>query len=406
MRFIPDNFYVGIRNDGMGFMTPTVKEGFTGRKKTVDTWCNGWHYDNKTRTRTRVPGKTCEVDNEFQKGFKIKVNNRRYSTDNVVWSVEHPKGFIFQISSENFCNILKDDTITNGTLKSEYRFVRVDTNNVLVKKGDPAFKTVKTQKEIETKVSTTKLEIGDRVTLKSTGDSTHIYLGAFHFMPELCRNVRWNEKPEFSKDQKTVKRHVFRKVGSDKFDHWFYTTLASPKVLSVVEKGAEKLTFDDSYEEIKASLTDYERKPIGSYGDNFTSARAIRLTDSNIIGVSKKATTLDNMKVSLIEIPKDSDLSYAYLSTTLLDTSGNNLYATDSHGLKLYNDSGSLVVYETDALELKSGCKFYVPVYVQSSGWRRGYTRKTIYSSTNRNTGIRHTCDIDEPQFLQLLLGE
>lgn len=404
MRFIPDKFYVGVRSNNLGFMTTMVKEGYAKRKQTVDSWCSSGYRANPSGSRT------FEVDNLFKKGFKVLVNDRRYRTDNVVWNIEHPEGFTFQISSENFCDILRDDTITKGVLKGEYRFVRDGSNNILVKKGNPSFAKVKTQKEIETKVSTTKLEIGDKVTLKSTGDSPYIYLGAFHFMPDLGRHTRWNEKPEYDKEQKTVKRHVFRKFGVDKFDNYFYITLASPKVLGIVEKGAEKLTFDDSYEELKASLLDYERKEREGAHNFWITARPVRLTDSSIIGISKKATTLDNMKVSLVEMPKGSDIAFVYSNMTLLDTSGNNLYETQDHGLKLYCDSGNFSVYETEALDLKSGDKFYVPTYYRSSGWQRGWSKKTIFQSRQRHhagyLGQREVFEFDEPQFFQLLLGE
>lgn len=407
MNFIPDKFYVGKRKDGMGFMTHTVKEGFAGRKKTVDTWCNGWHFDPETRERVSEPGIILEVDNAFKKGFEILVNNRRYSTDNVVWNVKHPEGFVFQITSENFCDLLQHDTITKGVLSGEYHFVRSSGGNVLAKKGSTISEKAVSQKEIETKVSTTKLAVGDKVTLKASNTCEYIYLGAFHLLPSLGRSAKWNEKPEFSVDHKTVKRHVFRKSGVDKFDHNYYTTLASPKVLGIIEKGFENITSDDCFEELKNSLFDLDQKQIGNPEHNYyLSARPVSLTDSPVIGISKKATTMAKMKVLLEKIPDGVVIPYGFADRGIIDTCGNNCYVTENHGLKVYQHSGQFAVYESDVLELESGGKYYVPVYCISSGWRQHWQRKIIYSTVNKTHAGTIVPAPSEQKFLQLLVGE
>lgn len=397
MKFIPKNFYVGIRSDNMGFMTTTVKEGFTGRKKTVDNWCNSWVYNPKTNLREKVGGKTLEINNGFKTGFKVIVNDRRYRTDNVVWNVEHPEGFVFQITSENFCDLLQEDTLVNGVLQGEYCFIRNGSNNELIVKNSSKLTGVKTQKEIETKISTSKLEIGDKVQLKSHGNSEFVYLGAFHFMPSLIKGLNKKEKPDFSEDFKTVKRHVFRKVGSNKFSFDHYTTLASPKVLSVLEKNFEKVSFDDCYEELKKSLCDFEENRLETHSK---SAIPVSLTDSQIIGISKKPTKLSQMKNLLIEIPESvSFRNYYYFSDRLLvDTSKNNIYPSDSAGLNLFvkNHSG-FIVYSTMDVPVKEG-NLKVPVLLRT---HYSWFRSVLFNSRSSDGAMPK-----DPVFIQLLVGE
>ena len=58
-------------------------------------------------------------DNVPMAGFKIEESVPRYSTSNKLWRVLDPRGFIFEVSTDNFEKIVLNGTIVQGFIQEE-----------------------------------------------------------------------------------------------------------------------------------------------------------------------------------------------------------------------------------------------------------------------------------------------
>lgn len=72
------------------------------------------------------------VDNEPVSGFSIKGSVSRWTTSNKLLRIEDPRGFILEISIENFYDILVKCTMVNGVIEEPLVWGRDGANNVLV----------------------------------------------------------------------------------------------------------------------------------------------------------------------------------------------------------------------------------------------------------------------------------
>lgn len=115
---IPDEFYVGFHKEHpdttLAFLTPNGNDSSAiKRKSTVDSWAakQYYDYDKKEYKGSGIPSKV--IKNELLSGYKIAESVRRiyWGGGNVVWRIEDPRGFEFEISSANFANILSCTTI-------------------------------------------------------------------------------------------------------------------------------------------------------------------------------------------------------------------------------------------------------------------------------------------------------
>lgn len=102
-------------NHMLSFFVSTHDEGtsaYKNRTKTATEWNSGYknNYMNSKQTR---------IKNEPTKGFKFVNMTRRYRTSNVLFRIEHPLGYIFEISSENAFDIIEKCTIINGEIQEE-----------------------------------------------------------------------------------------------------------------------------------------------------------------------------------------------------------------------------------------------------------------------------------------------
>ncbi len=193
--YIPELMFTGYQLRGaddhkLSFMTPYSEDkAFEKRLDTVRRWCN---QGVKPELVKNVPSG----------GFKIDNNVRRYRTDNVVWELTHPKGFNFQITSENLCELLLNSEILNGEIQQQLLFVRRGNENYLTSTSSDIYKNALTQKKYETKVSVKDLKIGDILTLK-TGVKV-VYYGKFHSVKfrKRLKSSYYNSTTEIDKEIK------------------------------------------------------------------------------------------------------------------------------------------------------------------------------------------------------------
>lgn len=178
---IPKLLYVGLvirslseGSETVGFIIDADKQHtkeFEKRKASVDKW-------RRPSGTYQKDGGFKFIENKPQTGFKIVTNVRRYTTKNVVWRVAHPEGFEFEISSENFCDLIETNTIINGEFQEQMFFTK---NRQLISKNTKlyteALKEEKTKSNIKTKSK--EIAYGDILQNKETG-SLYIYYGRPH----------------------------------------------------------------------------------------------------------------------------------------------------------------------------------------------------------------------------------
>ncbi len=129
------------------------------------------------------------IDNVLKDGFKIAHNVRRtgyFGSGNVVWRIEHPDGFEFEISSENLESIIAETDIIEGVIQSKCLIARNGARNALIPEScDDYQKTIIATSAAKEKTYTIKqagIKPGDTVRLKTNlpfGDQILTYIGEF-----------------------------------------------------------------------------------------------------------------------------------------------------------------------------------------------------------------------------------
>ena len=298
--YIPDQYYVGVKDTKsksttkLAFMTPiTHDSAFKLRKETVHGWCG----DDKDNT-------FIEVSNRPMCGFVIDTNNRRVSTENVVWKMTHPYGYNFEITSENMCEIVNNSTIIKGVINRKLMFVRRGNENYLTWPGSEIHNGAKSIADLEKRVSVKDLTIGDEVQFKNL--ETGIYRGSFHVLSipttTICGRL-WliRHDPE----RKSKRKHLFtmtkyaslKKVESD-----IVVAVSTPILKIMGNHGGD----------IKANLAKLRNgllvKP-NSY--KFTDD-----TFDHIMAIDEKPMVLYKMKAVMVELDRETELNMDRHSAT------------------------------------------------------------------------------------------
>lgn len=191
--YIPEQFYTGFK-DTLGFMTPVTPDDlYLKRQITVDNWR---HKDKDT----------VMIENKPLEGFALADLKRRYSTDNVVWRVTHPEGFDFEISSENFCDLLAHTTIRQGVIEKPLMFVRSGQRNYLTYQGSDLHDKALPLSAVGKKHGVKDLEVGYEVILSSEGESFS-YVGKLFYLDKDNIVTRMFTFVQFSELGKITKLH-------------------------------------------------------------------------------------------------------------------------------------------------------------------------------------------------------
>lgn len=157
----PTKFYVGLKTETdfnfddnthhqylLGFMTPDGNDKAAAkRKSTVDFWASQARIkrDAEGRYMSGPNGRNYVyedvvpaiiVDNVPIAGFKLADMVRRYSTSNVVWRIDEPRGFQLEISSTNLAYLVNEAGILKGgIIDAECAWARIGNQNFLVPKN-------------------------------------------------------------------------------------------------------------------------------------------------------------------------------------------------------------------------------------------------------------------------------
>ena len=122
----PDNLVIGFQKRQEGNLAFIVYRDEKKVLRKEKSW-NGW------RDKSIDP---LEIENVPTKGFVLSETKRRsrdwFGSGRNVWRVTHPKGFEFEISSNNLEAIISDCDIIKGEIMSECIFAWSGTDMSLV----------------------------------------------------------------------------------------------------------------------------------------------------------------------------------------------------------------------------------------------------------------------------------
>lgn len=140
-----DEFYVGFKAHKpdelpLAFLTPfDGTAAFRKRKETVDSWANGYGrwVDGKYQYDTHPDAKN--IKNEPLAGFSIAKSVKRtgsWNGGNVVWRIEDPRGFEWEIPSPNLAQIITQTGISaGGVINGRCIIGRLGSANILIPEG-------------------------------------------------------------------------------------------------------------------------------------------------------------------------------------------------------------------------------------------------------------------------------
>jgi hypothetical protein len=204
-----DKLYVGQRPQGgnnplpLAFITP-YEENAAGKKRieTVDRWADDLAYEMVNGKWTKNPNtlKPTIIDNVPLAGFSIAKSVRRDSSwngGNVVWRIEDPRGFEWEISSPNLAQILTQTGIAaGGIINGRCIIGRLAGANILVPEGTDLWDKMEAdlvKREVKaTQKNVTGYNIGDRV--KTKADEEFYFIGKEKVMLKVYDDPDMNAK--------------------------------------------------------------------------------------------------------------------------------------------------------------------------------------------------------------------
>jgi len=169
----PDNLVVGFQNRKeckLAFVVYRDEKKVLRKEKSWNTW----------RDRSIEP---LEIENKPIKGFVLSETKRRsrdwFGSGRNVWRVTHPKGFEFEISSNNLEAIISNCDIIKGEIMSECLFAWGGTDMSLVPTTSELYNEViaNTENLKKEKIKPSTLKVGDKV--KFLNGEIATYVGKF-----------------------------------------------------------------------------------------------------------------------------------------------------------------------------------------------------------------------------------
>lgn len=261
--------YPNTENPPLGFMTyKEDNEAFEKRKSTVDSWATAYGSEaNEGITLDNIP----------RTGFKIDGVSSRCSTDNKVFNVIDPRGFILQIYADNLFYLIEKCTIINGVISEPLIWTRNKQNNFLALESDVSVKPIKEYAK--------SLTVGDKII--RTDGSEQLYLGK-KYIHEIKYNYtdRWNAHYTSQFPLKMLKTEYVGKKHLFYDEQWGYSytsgipkcvIVSSNNILNVpykyFEKYANTIVFvADSKDKFEFNLSENDLKDFlySIYNSNFS----------------------------------------------------------------------------------------------------------------------------------------
>lgn len=234
----PDTYYVGVKSliglggkFNLGFITPhSIDSSFKKRKETVDNWMD-------------KDGKSFILINTPIEGFRFVSDIKRsgwFGSGNVVWRVEDPRGFEFEISSDNLSSLMSLTTIKNGEIQGKCIFARDGSKNALLLENSEEYQIAIDQtRRNKSKVSLKDIKISSLVEMQD--GSFNYYYGKIYCLEETMEysrsdriyNVSHNVKERYltiSPDGETLNLHSSPKISRSLNDIVLNTNKTYPRI--------------------------------------------------------------------------------------------------------------------------------------------------------------------------------
>lgn len=155
-------------------------------------WATEKVYDNVKRQWVNVKeGEYFTLDNTPTKGYKVIGFSTRYSTSNKHIYIEHPNGFVFEMTIETFIEMLKEVKIENGIIQDEMIIYSMKGKNALCVNGGELFDSL--EDDGAKFINVSNLSVGDVIVLrgKSTLQNKITYLGEYNIVG--VGELSWND---------------------------------------------------------------------------------------------------------------------------------------------------------------------------------------------------------------------
>lgn len=199
IKSIPE-FYVGFKDQLNGdkplaFLTPNGTDAaFKKRKETVDSWAKGYGHWVNGKHVYPDPIPAIVLQNVPVAGFKIADSVKRtgsWNGGNVVWRIEDPRGFEWEITSDNMAQILTQVGVEpGGVIKAPCIIARIGAINLLVPEGTDLWAKMEADNATRNTRAATKtikaLMCGDNITMRS--GEKGFYLGKYRLKVKCPTN--------------------------------------------------------------------------------------------------------------------------------------------------------------------------------------------------------------------------
>lgn len=119
------------------------------------------------------------VDNELIAGFQVISSVSRWSTQNKLFRVRDPRGFVVEIPSGNLAKLIACTTITNGTIADKCIWGREGQDHLLIpEQSDLYQEACVNMTKLNKKISMKDIAVGEVIEVSANGRLTkRIYLG-------------------------------------------------------------------------------------------------------------------------------------------------------------------------------------------------------------------------------------
>lgn len=271
--YFPDQYYVTLRQRDtadsvpLGFPVPDGDD--TAAKKRKES-ANRWAGLNAV---TPDPARLIVFKNEAMEGFTFSKSVRRYGyfgAGNVVWRVEHPLGFEFEISSENLAQFILNSGVVEGKIVGKCILARDGARNALIHESCPDYQKILTDTGIKyakpITMSKAKVQVGDTLVLQSKDTTGPVrYVGKV-VGTWLIRQSADKHRPESGhslgelayrlSDELAAARHLFVSTTADNVYH----LIAEPKIVQHTSFNGTQSQRDEFQRDSITRLNAYVRR--------------------------------------------------------------------------------------------------------------------------------------------------
>lgn len=246
-----------VKMQATGRSWARVRENIVYKRREGTSW--EYVYDENhcpviDYTEPAKEGVECIADNSPTTGFYIGESVSRWSTDNKLFRVTDPRGFMVEVPTGNISTLLHHTTVVKGVVQEPCVWGRDGANHILLPiNSEPYLLTLDQMDTLENKLISVKdLKVGDWVKMFED-EMEYYYAGKIRGTWNLRGQNSYNDYYSSSgRRQTTYSEYV--EVTDDKWvdvflckrygQKWYVETKNKPKIVEVIKN--EKLTLEVS----------------------------------------------------------------------------------------------------------------------------------------------------------------